>query len=295
MSKILFVLVCSVQFVLASPQRHFPEETKNYKPYTDNKIGVYKALDLRKNRQIVLTFDDGPHPTRTPRLLDLLGRYNIKATFFVLGEHMHSTTQKRILSRILREGHILASHDYTHDNNNSESEYVFIKDLEKSIDLIKELEKEIGIYQEGIYFRFPYGAYGNNSSYHHINVLRALSSDLFGENCINFAFWDIDTSDWVANMTAQNVSDNIWANIDGGTAYSFVKNSNGKYIKKPYQTSGIGGGVILMHDIHERTIQGVEIFLREWSQNNRGVEIVPLTQARDYNYSDRDCSRYNKY
>jgi cellulose synthase/poly-beta-1,6-N-acetylglucosamine synthase-like glycosyltransferase/peptidoglycan/xylan/chitin deacetylase (PgdA/CDA1 family)/spore germination protein YaaH len=64
--------------------------------------------------QIALTFDDGPDPQWTPRILDILKRYNVPATFFMVGEN--GLTERGLLERIVREGHEVGSHTYTHPN-----------------------------------------------------------------------------------------------------------------------------------------------------------------------------------
>ncbi|RBP41218.1 peptidoglycan/xylan/chitin deacetylase (PgdA/CDA1 family) [Roseimicrobium gellanilyticum] len=61
---------------------------------------------------IAITFDDGPHPTNTPRLLNILAQRNIKATFFVVGQLAKEYPQ--IIRRILAEGHEIANHTLTH-------------------------------------------------------------------------------------------------------------------------------------------------------------------------------------
>ena len=64
--------------------------------------------------KIALTFDDGPDPQWTPQILDILKRYNVPATFFMVGEN--GLTERRLLERIVREGHEVGSHTYTHPN-----------------------------------------------------------------------------------------------------------------------------------------------------------------------------------
>jgi peptidoglycan/xylan/chitin deacetylase (PgdA/CDA1 family) len=61
---------------------------------------------------IAITFDDGPHPTNTPRLLNILAQRNIKATFYVVGQLVKEHPQ--IIRRILAEGHEVANHTMTH-------------------------------------------------------------------------------------------------------------------------------------------------------------------------------------
>ena len=65
-------------------------------------------------RQLALTFDDGPDPSWTPRILDVLKRYHVPATFFIVGEN--ALTQRSLLLREIAEGHEVGSHTYTHPN-----------------------------------------------------------------------------------------------------------------------------------------------------------------------------------
>lgn len=68
----------------------------------------------RREKTIALTFDDGPHSTKTLKLLDLLDRYNVKATFFVVGK---MADKAPILVREeARRGHTIANHSYSHPN-----------------------------------------------------------------------------------------------------------------------------------------------------------------------------------
>jgi peptidoglycan/xylan/chitin deacetylase (PgdA/CDA1 family) len=62
--------------------------------------------------EIALTFDDGPDPIYTPQILDLLQQYKAKATFFLLGEQVQK--EPKIVERMLREGHEIGNHSFTH-------------------------------------------------------------------------------------------------------------------------------------------------------------------------------------
>jgi peptidoglycan/xylan/chitin deacetylase (PgdA/CDA1 family) len=64
------------------------------------------------DKEVVLTFDDGPHPTRTPAILDVLDRYCVKAVFFVVGEMVMEHAD--VLRDIARRGHVIGSHTFTH-------------------------------------------------------------------------------------------------------------------------------------------------------------------------------------
>jgi peptidoglycan/xylan/chitin deacetylase (PgdA/CDA1 family) len=64
------------------------------------------------NPSISLTFDDGPHPESTPRVLDVLAKYSAKATFFVIGKHVEAN--RSVAERIVAEGHELGNHSWQH-------------------------------------------------------------------------------------------------------------------------------------------------------------------------------------
>ena len=62
--------------------------------------------------QIALTFDNEPHPNYTPQLLGILSKYEVKATFFCMGEYVNE--HQDIASQIVNEGHLITNHTYTH-------------------------------------------------------------------------------------------------------------------------------------------------------------------------------------
>ena len=66
----------------------------------------------RDRRRVALTFDDGPDPVHTPRLLDALAALDVKATFFLLGRS--AEVYPELVARIAREGHELGNHTYGH-------------------------------------------------------------------------------------------------------------------------------------------------------------------------------------
>jgi len=263
--------------------KQFPDPNINYNPNNPDHRGIFTwaSTSLKGLSSYALTFDDGPHPTNTPRLLDILKKYDVKATFFIMGAL--ADTYPAIVKRMVREGHTVASHDWRHDNSNNESRAVFKKGLSDSIQAIKKYSSD-----REVYYRFPYGAYARASNYHHFNIIKEVSAELFGENCINFAFWEIDTSDWVNEMTPKNIADTFWANHRGGSAWRFRLTANG-YIKEPYTISKPrNGGVVLMHDIHKRTVDSVELILREASTQN--IDFVLLKNVREFSFANKTCS-----
>jgi peptidoglycan/xylan/chitin deacetylase (PgdA/CDA1 family) len=80
--------------------------------WASNSCGTLQMVDTHGKRVAALTFDDGPHPDFTPKLLDLLSRFGAKATFFLIGRK--ATAQTDLVQRILREGHALGNHTWNH-------------------------------------------------------------------------------------------------------------------------------------------------------------------------------------
>lgn len=296
MKMILIAAVAMSSLAMANEvisPKQFPEDGKTYRPGKDTGFDQYKASSLFGTKKIVLTFDDGPDPVQTPRLLDILKKYNVKATFFMLSEKFNEKSLP-LIKRVAQEGHIIASHHHDHENNNGKPEAQYKEELKKSIQNVAKVLEDVNAPNREIYYRFPYGAYGSGSlSYHHLNVMKEVSEELFGDNCINFAFWDIDSLDWLKPMDQKDVISNILANIEGGTAYNMVKSRwTGKAKKDKYTISHpIGGGVVLMHDIHSRSVDTVEVLLKILKE--KGIEVVPLNEVSEYSYKGKECRLKN--
>ena len=107
--------------------------TKHYPVRTDGKKVVY------------LTFDDGPSTTNTPGILDVLDRYNVKATFFILGKSIEGNEEaKNILKETAKRGHAIANHTYSHDYsylypNRTMNVDNIVSDIEKNNSIMKEV------------------------------------------------------------------------------------------------------------------------------------------------------------
>ena len=63
-------------------------------------------------KKIALTFDDGPHPSKTDKILDLLKEYQVHATFFVIGQNV--AVYPKVVLREIEEGHEVGNHTYSH-------------------------------------------------------------------------------------------------------------------------------------------------------------------------------------
>jgi peptidoglycan/xylan/chitin deacetylase (PgdA/CDA1 family) len=68
----------------------------------------------RRPGELALTFDDGPNPAFTPRLLDALASHDVRATFFMVGSHAQA--EPELVRRIVAEGHLIGNHSWSHAN-----------------------------------------------------------------------------------------------------------------------------------------------------------------------------------
>ncbi len=125
-------------------------------------------------KEIALTFDDGPDPVYTAKLLDLLARYNAKATFFVVGSH--AETQPELLKRMAEEGHIIGVHNYVHKSNWIMRPRTVKRQIDRTNDII-----EAATGKRSIYYRPPWGIVNlfDYSNLGHMQII--LWSALFGD------------------------------------------------------------------------------------------------------------------
>ena len=95
----------------------------------------------RRARGVALTFDDGPHPEHTPRVLDLLDRAGAKATFFVIGHKAEAHPE--VVREIVRRGHAVGVHSYAHDRLFSLRSLRFVRDdLRRAVAAIEAITGE---------------------------------------------------------------------------------------------------------------------------------------------------------
>lgn len=123
----------------------------------------------RNEKSIFLTFDDGPEPEVTPRVLELLREYDAKATFFCIGHRVELYPQ--LYRQLLDEGHVTGNHTFSHPKGFRTAHSAFMQDIKKASDSIRST-----------LFRPPYGqltirAYRQLRSSYHIVMWDVLSGD----------------------------------------------------------------------------------------------------------------------
>lgn len=127
---------------------------------------------------VALTFDDGPHPTNTPRLLDILKSRNVKATFYVVGTN--ARRYPHILRRMIAEGHEIGNHTVTHGDLTKMSTDQVRRELRDSHQAIASAT---GV--APLTMRPPYGAITTNQ--------KSWIRQEFGYPSI---LWSVDPEDW---------------------------------------------------------------------------------------------------
>ena len=103
-----------------------------------------------RNREIALTFDDGPNPDATPVILDTLAKHGVRATFFLLGKHVERWPE--LARRVREEGHALGNHGYYHRKLHLKGPGYVREDLTRGL---TEIERATNA--RPAFFRAPHG------------------------------------------------------------------------------------------------------------------------------------------
>lgn len=189
------LLLATIIFLLAFPCSAEPE------------IIAHNSAATKK---IAITFDDGPHPTHTEEILDILKQYNVKATFFILG--VNAAQYPSIVKRTFDEGHELGNHTYNHVFVNRVSDEALREEIRKTDDIITEITG-----RAPIVFRPPGGAYNDGK----VAVIAST-----GHKCILWSWWQ-DTRDWSCPPVDKVVS-TVMDNLHDGDIVLFHDFNSGK-------------------------------------------------------------------
>ena len=181
------------------------------------------------NRDIFLTFDDGPHPNVTPWVLDILLQYHAKGTFFVVGENAKKYPE--LIRRIRAEGHEIGNHTHTHISGYAHGVSEYLKDVEECQKVIKSR-----------LFRPPYGriksAQGKLIRNHYQVVMWNQLSGDFDKN--------LNTAKSLKSLQRNSKGGNIVVFHDSEKAYPQLKNLLEPYLrflkKEGFNCKAITGG-----------------------------------------------------
>ncbi|TYA12697.1 polysaccharide deacetylase family protein [Paenibacillus faecis] len=148
--------------------------------------------------RFALTFDDGPDPVYTPQLLDLLKRYDAKATFFVVGSNAEKNVD--LIKRMHEEGHLIGIHNYIHKTNW----------LMRPATVKRHIQKTSGIIQavtgvKSIYYRPPWGI---------VNLF-----DFAKRGDTQIVLWSAMFSDWRVRIGADKLTQRMMKKLRGGEVF----------------------------------------------------------------------------
>ena len=169
--------------------------------------------------EILFTFDDGPNPATTPLVLDTLAAHHIHAVFFLVGQMAgnHSPRVAAIIHRILREGHVIATHTMKHKDLCRVSEAAAVQDLD---DGKATVERVAGV--PTAWFRAPFGTRCDRLEH------------ILAERHLAHFHWDLDPQEWKHG--------------DPAKAIKYVTGELGRAHDRD---------VLLMHDIKQATVKAL--------------------------------------
>ena len=147
--------------------------------------------------EVALTFDDGPDDVFTPLILDKLQKYDVKATFFLLGSNIEKFPE--MAKQIAAAGHVIGNHTYSHPKLTEMSDEDYHDQIQKSDEIIQKL-----VGYKPRFFRPPYGAISESQ------VQWATAQKMM------VIQWSIDTLDW-QGLSAQKITETVVDNVLPGS------------------------------------------------------------------------------
>lgn len=204
-----------------------------------------KSTDDTTTKKVYLTFDDGPG-SQSGKILDILKKNHVKATFFVTGKE--DASSKKIYQRIVKEGHTLAMHSYSHIQDVIyDSKEAFEKDLKQ---INRCLYEATGVHTK--FYRFPGGSSTQNTSLPIQNFI-----DVLKKNHYLYLDWNVISPDINnANATKEQVVTGVMQGVDA------------------YDTA-----VVLMYDVADKpmTVKALPSIIKQIKAKN--YELLPVDES----------------
>ncbi len=222
---------------------------------------IYRS-GLQGTRKLALTFDDGPS-AMTGELLDTLASHKVRATFFVVGSRVQHYPE--VMERMMREGHVIANHSFTHARLGRR----YASQPELLITQIGATNDAIAPYVrpgQGLYFRAPYGVWRKVHA-EFLNLDPAL------KYYVGPVYWDVggDIS-YGDDGTLRGAAD--W---DCWSQDLTAEQCGAGYLREIRRKKG---GVVLMHDIRQRSLWMVNGLLPTLVED--GYSFVTLDELPEY-------------
>ena len=165
-------------------------------PFILKKIYYSLIWDLNNgNKEVFLTFDDGPNPDITPRVIEILDKYDAKATFFTIGRNIERYHD--LFKLLIQSGHSVGNHTFSHLKGWVTPNVEYYSDIELANTLIKSS-----------LFRPPYGKIKRSQ----LKYLRMFYSIIM---------WDVMSYDFEQNITGEKCLQNVIGNVKQGSIIVF--------------------------------------------------------------------------
>ena len=149
----------------------------------------------RRERAVYLTFDDGPIPESTPFILDILRRFGVRATFFVVGDNVRKYPD--LFQQIIDEGHLVGNHTHNHISGFRHTVRDYMFNVEKA-----------NAYIRSHFFRPPHG-------------WMRLSQYAWLSRRYKVVMWDVVTRDYSKWMTPDDIVNNVKRYVRNGSIITF--------------------------------------------------------------------------
>ena len=149
-------------------------------------------------KTLYLTFDDGPHPLITPKVLEILRRFNAKATFFCIGNNVKKFPETFELLK--KEGHSVGCHTFNHENGWKTQTNDYVKSFQDANELI-----------HSNLFRPPHGKIKRSQ----LKYLKTLHSTP------RIVAWTVIAYDWDHTLSPEDIYQNVIKNASNGSIVTF--------------------------------------------------------------------------
>jgi peptidoglycan-N-acetylglucosamine deacetylase len=153
-----------------------------------------------RQKEVFLTFDDGPHPQVTIWVLEELKQYNAQATFFCVGENV--LQHPDVYARVLAEGHAVGNHTQHHVNGWKVTTDVYLEDI-----------KQAAQYIDSHLFRPPYGRIKKSQAIKIKEVLQKQEAKII--------MWDVLSADFDTGFSPEQCFQNVMRNVRAGSVIVF--------------------------------------------------------------------------
>lgn len=200
---------------------------------------------VETNKKLVaFTFDDGPRDGNTQAIMDEFEKYNGRATFFMLGQNIDGN--QALVKSVYDRGHEIGNHSYSH------TMAIATYSDENSLLSKEEVSEELYKTNDAVFaasgyeiknFRPPYGTFNTN---------------VIETSMMNIVKWDIDSLDW----------------------QSHNRNAIYEHVKEQIE---IGYEVVLLHDIHDETVEAVKMLLKDLDAQGYQFVTISTLLANDKN------------